>query len=983
MENFKINYKSKKDFMHLRIIITIILLLISHSSLLEENSIYDLRINHISSPLAVDITDNNFSFKSDEDGPFTVSIFSGEQKIQSKQISLSESHSFTFDNDFEYNKEYKYVVESQSSNSKADLDFETYIQLSGTNFIKPKNKELFSPIFTKEINLENNEIKKARLYITGLGLYRAYINNNRVGNYYLTPGFNDYDAYLRYQVYDIKNLLKQNENNKIEVHMGDGWYKSRYGIANDYGKQDEIWGNEYKLCAKIIIIYNNGEIKEFSTDDTWKVKKSHEVSNGIYDGEQIDYTIDNSIEEEVSISTEKYKLVPDFSSHIVEKDILKPELYISPKNEKILDFKQNMVGFVRYKKILEKNKELKLTFGEVLQNKTFYNGNYRSAKPILIFKGDGAKKDLEPQFTFFGFRYALVEGLSNVDSKDFEGVVIYTDLERTIECETGSKKINKLISNTFWSQRSNFLDVPTDCPQRDERLGWTGDAQVFSNTACYNMDAYNFYKKYIKDLREDQQLYYDGDFPMWCPSLKRQCDSGGAVWADVGTIVPWNLYMNYGDKNLLKKYYPMVKDYVTVLENKDKKQGDKHLILEGFTYGDWLALDGIIETGSTGGTNNGYIMSIYYYVSVDIASKMAKELGNTEDENKYNELKNNIFDAILNMFYAPSGKLTVDTQTAYILALHYKIYRNKEIILSDYKERIMMDMYKLKTGFTGTPLFLLTLFDNGLDIDAYRFLFNQKFPGWLYAVNLGATTIWERWNSLLEDGSILGTGMNSLNHYAYGSVCEAIYSRIVGLKNMSPGWKKVLIQPHINYRLRKVNFSYNSISGKIEISWNFNNESDFNMNVTIPNGVEADIILPDDSKIESVKKGTYHYICKLKETIFSPFTVDTPLFEIMSNAEAAKIITQDLPKVYYMMIAGNEEMKYGSIRTMVGQPFLGVTEDQLEKIQEKLSKIKINPEDDEGGDDDDEGSDTTVPSDDNISNILKFNFIILGLLILF
>ena len=201
-------------------------------------------------------------------------------------------------------------------------------------------------------------------------------------------------------------------------------------------------------------------------------------------------------------------------------------------------------------------------------------------------------------------------------------------------------------------------------------------------------------------------------------------------------------------------------------------------------------MDGIIETGSTGGTNNGYIMSIYYYVSVDIASKMAKELGNTEDENKYNELKKNIYDAILNMFYAPSGKLTVDTQTAYILALHYKIYRNKEIILSDYKERIMMDMYKLKTGFTGTPLFLLTLFDNGLDIDAYRFLFNQKFPGWLYAVNLGATTIWERWNSLYSDGTISGTDMNSLNHYAYGSVCEAIYSRIVGLKNMSPGWKK-------------------------------------------------------------------------------------------------------------------------------------------------------------------------------------------------
>jgi alpha-L-rhamnosidase len=275
--------------------------------------------------------------------------------------------------------------------------------------------------------------------------------------------------------------------------MGDGWYKGRIGLLKD-GKQDDLWGSEYKLCAHIVIKLKNGKEIHYETDETWKVKSSNEIFNNIYDGEIVDYTKKEESIQNVVISKENYNLIPDFGALIIQKDILYPELYISPKNETILDFKQNMVGFVRFKGFLKYNQSIKMSHGEILQNKCFFNQNLRTAKQVLKFKGDGYKRIYEPKFTYFGFRYVLVKGLDVVNPKDFEGVVIYSDLEKTINCTTDNPKINKLIQNAYWGQRGNFLDVPTDCPQRDERLVWTGDTQVFSNTGCYNMDSYIFYK---------------------------------------------------------------------------------------------------------------------------------------------------------------------------------------------------------------------------------------------------------------------------------------------------------------------------------------------------------------------------------------------------------------------------------------------------------------------------------------------------------
>ena len=900
---------------------------------ISKANIYNLMINHLKSPLGIDIKDNSFSFLSDDCGPFKVSLYLNSKKIQSKKVTIEESHSFTFKTPLKYGKQYRYVVEG--TNSSNYLDFETAIKLEAP-LIKPVNTNLFSPIFTKQFNIKK-EISRARLYITGLGLYQAYINNKKVGNAYLTPGYNDYDYYLRYQTYDVTNLLS-NDNNIIEVHMGDGWYKGRFGL--NIIEQYNIYGSEYKLCAHLLIEYKDKTIDNILTDTTWKVKRSKERANSIYDGEEIDYTINDDSLQDVVISEEKYNLIPDYGALIVEKKILHPELYISPKGEQILDFRQNMVGFIRYKGYLEKNQVLKIKHGEILQDGCFFNLNLKSAKALLKFRGDGKQRIFEPKFTYFGFRYALVQGLDKVVPEDFEGVVIHTNLETTIKCNTDNKKINKLIQNSFWGQRGNFLDVPTDCPQRDERLGWTGDTQVFSNTACYNMDSYIFYKKYMKDIRGDQIMYYSGGIPAYSPSIKSTAREGGAVWADVGTILPWNIYMNYGDKELLKENYMMMKDYVEFLIQKDKEQGNSHLILEGFTYGDWLALDGEDPHSRLGGTDSGYIMSVYYYNSVRLISLAAKELDLINDEKKYDELKTKIYNAILKKYFSSEGKLNLNTQTSYILSLHYGIYKNKKLILDDFKQRLEKDSYHIKTGFTGTPLILLTLFDNGLDEIAYRILYNEEYPGWLYAINLGATTIWERWNSLLENGKISDLYMNSFNHYAYGSVCESIYSRIAGLQNMAPGWRKVRIEPHLNYRMKTLNFAYDSISGRYEIVWELVGNKFF-FNVTIPYGCTAQIFLPDGSS-QYVHSGKYYTWVYVDKKIYLPFNLDTPIVYFIKNEQIMFAMKNKIPNIFSaIQNKGNDFISKNSINDINALIDEKYSTKIMNRFAKELNSIKV------------------------------------------
>lgn len=759
------------------------------------------------------------------------------------------------------------------------------------------------PAFIKEFQIEN--CKKATLEITGLGLYIAFLNDEKIGDRYLTPGCNDYDAYLRVQSFDVTHMIRS--NNCLRVVVGNGWYKGRFGMTS----RENIWGDKYLLGARLTILHVDGSESILETDDSWQVESSVIRESSIYDGEVRDDTIHSERKSCVLAETE-YLLEEDKTPPVRCVEILSPTLIVSPKKEQILDFGQNFAGVVRFHNRLPKGEKIHMLFGEVLQEGCFYRDNLRDAKAEFTYTSDGVKKDIEPWFTYYGFRYVKVEGLEKVSAADFTGLALSSDLKNTLKVETDSPKINQLMKNALWGQRSNFLDVPTDCPQRNERLGWTADTQVFVNTACYHMDCKEFYRKYTRDMREDQVRYFEGDIPTFSPSVRGEAVPGGAVWADAGTIIPWNIYRNYGDVMLLKENWPLMHDYTEKLIEKDVQAGNKHIIDFGFTFGDWLALDGVHQQAVMGGTDNTYIRTIYYWNSVNLTAKAAEVL---QDENakRYASLAEEIYQAIIHEYFTPAGHLAIDTQTGYVLALYYGLYTNEEVLVKDFRRRLQRDSFKLHCGFTGTPLVLLAMMDHGMVEEAYRLLYNEQFPGWLYAVNLGATTIWERWNSMLPDGTVSGTGMNSFNHYAYGSVCEAIYSRIAGLRCGEAGWKTAIIQPHFNYRMKKMDLEFKSPVGVYGVHWRILEDGSVDIRALIPEGAEAQVILPEKESV-TVAAGEHHWICEADTSLVTPFSIKTPLVDLLEHPATKDIVLQAIAGVYS---EENSEMNPFSLEEIV------------------------------------------------------------------
>lgn len=896
--------------------------------------IFNLKINHMTNPIGIGTKSLQFSFKATIGNKYEIIVC--EEKLENivfrKRIGLNEIGSFYLSYDFKPGKVYYWVVETKGYKSDPAF-FETALPLD-CNFITPR-KEISCPLIWKEFDL--GKVRKARLYMTGLGLYKVFLNGMRVGDNYLTPLFNDYDAYVRYQTYDITDLL--DENNKLEVILGDGWYKGRFGLNGHGGN---TYGDKYLLCAKVVVEQDDGSIIEIETDPTWKATESVIIDTSIYDGETRDDRRKSELISNCEVYKTDYVTVPDFSSQVKCKMELIPSLYISPKGEQILDFGQNMVGFCRFTCREEEGSQILLEYGEVLQEECFYNENLRSAKASYQYVSDGTEKKIEPFFTYYGFRYVRVSGIKQVNPEDFIGIVLYSDITNTLQVETDNIKINRLIQNSMWGQRGNFLDVPTDCPQRDERLGWTADTQVFVDTACYHMDCYNFYKKYMMDLRYDQTRYYNGDIPMYSPSLKKQAGNGGAVWADAGTIIPWKVYQAYGDIKLLEDNYSMMKDYVDTLIERDRNDGNYHIITSGFTFGDWLAQDGVCEQAMIGGTDNNYIKSIYYFNSLKLVAKTANLLKKKEDEKYYHMLSKDVKKAILKEYFSESGRLAIDTQTAYVLSLYYQVYKVKDKVIEGLRTRLNKDFYKIKSGFTGTPLMLPVLFGNGMTNDAYRILFNEKCPGWLYAVNLGATTIWERWNSLLADGTISGINMNSLNHYAYGSVCEAIYAHIAGLKCTKAGWVSASIEPKPNYRLKHMDISFESPRGVYKVKWEILKDGMFQLDVMIPYGTTAIIKLPDHEQNISkiVGAGTYHYCYRPVIDYLHPFDEYSIVMDILANEEATKILKEKLPKAYEKVTGENEEFLGLTLKSLGYIAMFETNPIEVENVGKKLKEIK-------------------------------------------
>lgn len=804
-------------------------------------------------------------------------------------------------------------------------------------WIGTAKKDTFHPVLRKMFTADK-KVTRARIYSCGLGVYEAYLNGEKIGTDFLAPFLNDYKDSYQYQTYDITAGIK-NEN-EIAIYLGKGWYMGTFGLA----LQDKLFGDEMMAIAELRLEYEDGSVEVVSTDETWQYQGSDVEESGIYFGETFNRNLWKNKEnplKPVEIKEQKTRLVERYSIPVIVKEEITPkEILHTPAGETVIDMGQNFAGYMEFTADFSAGTKVTFECGEVLQQDNFYHDNYREAESMFTYVSDGRKEVVRPHFTYFGFRYLKVTGWpKELKTSDVIGKVVYSDLERTGYIETSNDKINRLYENCLWGQKSNYLDIPTDCPQRSERLGWTGDAQVFAPTASYNMDTRAFFHKFLRDLRSEQ-LRCNGGVPNFLPNLEA---FGGAcsVWGDVATFVPDQIYKTFGSIEEVREYYPLMRDWVEYMTGVDVSHGTEYLFKPGFQFGDWLALDGITEQSFKGSTDDDYIGSVYYYQSTKITAEMAARLGEKEDAAKYQELAEKIRQAVLAEYFTPTGRLAMDTQASYIIALKFGIYIDKEKLAAQFKDRLKKDCYQIKCGFVGAPLLCTTLCENGMEDLAYHFLFNEGFPSWLYCVNLGATTIWERWNSVLSDGTISGTGMNSLNHYSYGSVVQFFYEYIAGLRATEPGFKKVIIAPLPNMKFRYFNCSYNSAAGNYVVNWRIEQDGTFRLHVEIPFDCEAKVVLPRHRGGEKLlTSGEYDFLYTPEEDFRQIYSSATRLGEVAQDAEVMEILQKELPAAYGMIMSQDKEnmnLTFGELSVMF---FMGFNPEMVGRATEQIFKLK-------------------------------------------
>ena len=840
---------------------------------------------------------------------------------------------------------YYYFVEVTGENAECAKSkvgfFETgKMQEAWTaDFISTQKKDTFHPEFKKTFCVTKN-VKHARLYISGLGVYEAYLNNRKIGEDLLAPFVNDYNQEIQYQTYELEELLKA--DNELQVICGNGWYKGRLG----YEGHEAVYGSRFMMIAELHIEYTDGNKAIIATDDSWQYRGSDIEASDIYDGEILNRLLwlkkKNAYKQVEVIHKDKSLLVERESLTVKAKeDVTVKEIIHTPDGETVLDFGQNFAGYVEFTADFKAGTRITLDFGETLQEGNFYNLNYRTAKAKYEYVSKGVKETVRPHFTFYGFRYVRVCGwIGKMTADMFCGKVVYSDLTVTGMLKTSDERINQLFSNCMWGQKSNFLDMPTDCPQRDERLGWTGDAQMFAPTASFNMDTRAFYHKFLHDLRLEQ-IKEEGAIPNYIPNFAHM-PGGASVWGDAATFIPMTLYEMYGDKEALAEYYPMMKDWVDYITRQSKQNGDHKLFDFGMHFGDWLAMDGVTEQSFKGGTDDFFIASVYYYASAIKVSKAAQILGHRQDADAYCNIAAQIKDAILKEYFSINGRLAIDTQAAYLICLKFDMYVVKQRIIDGLKRRLEKDCFRIKCGFVGAPIMCQILSENGMEELAYRILFYEGFPGWFRCIRLGATTIWERWNSILDDGSISGTNMNSLNHYAYGSVVEFSYREVAGIHPLEPGFTKVEFAPKFNYRLQRGCCQYNSACGMYAIQWELHAKGIVTVEIKVPINCSAVLALPGLDEKQKVYEAGTHQITYTSAIDFSrPFNEDSTLEEMSGNEQVQAILKEKLPIAFSMMQSQDTENMALSLRQMQQMPYMGFDNTVVAKTIEAVKQVCV------------------------------------------
>lgn len=883
--------------------------------------VYDAKVNHMTNPMGFFMDGVSFSWKVDEargkaQKAARVRV-AADEKMQeilfdSGMDEQADSLAYPVELALEPRTRYFWQVTVLSD---AEEEADSEVQWFETSKMSEEwtgkwltcdSTEKRHPIFSKEI-APAKEVAKARLYVTGLGLYEAYIDGKKVGDEYLTPYSNNYNRWVQYQTYDITDQIAG--GGKLSILLGNGWYKGRFGFSAFEDKG--YYGNEWKVIADVVLTYTDGTEEVIGTDESWTVTRSRIMFSNLYDGEQIDATAPELPAEEPTVcDAPKGRLEARRSLPVVAHEHIKPvELIHTPAGEQVFDMGQNFAGIFTFRVKEPAGTKIHIQTGEVLQKGNFYNENLRSAKSEYIYISDGNETVIRPHFTYYGYRYVKVEGVSDLKIEDFTGLALYSDIEMGGDVETGHDLVNQLVSNVRWGMKGNFIDVPTDCPQRDERMGWTGDTQVFSPTATFLADTYAFYSKYLHDMYTEQ-MDLDGMVPDVVPSAGVY--STACVWGDSSCIIPWNMYQFYGDKKILEDQYDSMRNWVDYISRVD---GDNHGWRSVFHYGDWLALDN--PSGKTdevmGGTDEGYIANVYYAASAGIVAKAARVLGYEADAKTYQALCDEQFEEVKKEYFSQTGRCCIKTQTALILALKYHLSENEELTKKTLRLLFQISGDKLKTGFTGMPLMCPVLSGNGMNDLAYTLLLNEDYPGWLHEVKLGATTVWERWNSLDENGDISSTGMNSLNHYAYGSILEWVFRYVTGFRvsEEHPGSRHLLIAPTLNWKLKRAKGSYHSAAGTYETSWELADPSHVTVKVTVPFGCTAEIALPlvsqetladqsnplfadvRDGKC-FVGAGTYEVSYETTKPAKKMYSTYTPIQELVNNPEIVSAMGEQL-----------------------------------------------------------------------------------------
>ncbi|XAS72909.1 family 78 glycoside hydrolase catalytic domain [Micrococcaceae bacterium Sec5.1] len=768
------------------------------------------------------------------------------------------------------------------------------------DFISPVGiggQDMPAPILTGSFEVPA-EISKARLYATAHGIYAGTLNGQPIDDSVLAPGWTSYDNRLRYHTYDVTALMRQGTNN-LDMLLGNGWYRGRLGFEN----KRALYGDRLAVLAQLEVTTVDGGTYVLLSDGSWTARESNILADDLYDGQRTDLRIATPGEAPAAgtvevINADLSRLVAPEGPTMRPTEVIPAQsVFTSPSGQTLVDFGQNLVGWIRLRvRDLPAGSEVVFRHAEVLENSELCTEPLRSAKATDSYIVAGtAEETLEPSLTLHGFRYAEVAGVPGLKATDIEAVVIGSDLRRTGWFSSSNELLNRLHENVVWSIRGNFVDVPTDCPQRDERLGWTGDIQIFAPTASFLFDTTGFLNSWLADLAAEQLP--DGSVPHVVPDVihSTYTNAPTAAWGDAAVLVPWTLYQRTGDQQVLERQFASMCAWVDKVAT---LAGADHLWAGGFQYGDWLDPSAPPEDPARAQTDPDVVATAHFARSAEVLSKAAAVLGRGQEAARYAKLADEVRAAFARTFVTPAGRILSDSQTAYAMSLEWALLPTEEQRAEAGRrlaDLVRMSGFRISTGFVGTPLVCDALTSTGHVETAYRLLLQTGCPSWLYPVTMGATTIWERWDSMRPDGSVNPGGMTSFNHYALGAVADWMHRSLAGLAPAAAGYRELVVHPYPTAALTSASAVHLTPYGEAVVAWE-RSDGRLKLDVKVPVGATAQVHVPGFPEPETVAHGEHAW------DVSDPTTASDSL-----AAETIRDVLDHMPDAWSAVVAAAVE----------------------------------------------------------------------------